>query len=732
MAASRSGNVVVGGALTYGGVTLSNSVTGTGSMVLSASPALTGTVTAPGPLLVGGGSSQTVPGAAQIQCTASISAGIWAVAGSGYEAAMGVYEKTAGSVGAYLYSQDGYAGVATINNAGAYTGEVMRLAPTLVTLPVAINYGGVTLNNSVTGTGSMVLSASPTFTGNVGIGNTAPNAALHVTAPTTIASSLTWGGAAGQILRNENSELAIGLLNAHPFPLWIQGRHSSSGARDIVFQASGGNVGIGTSSPGAKLDIKGLARSSIGTGTGAGGAGYAFYQFGISATASENWHIGSEGDGSFRFYNQGLGAGIERLRLDSSGRLGIGTSSPDYLLTLQSGDAAISMKDTGGTTRAYIGIAGISGGPTGALRLRSDQGGIVFSYLGSETMRIDSSGNVGIGTSSPGAKLDISAQNALRVTGFQPYQDWRDSNDSNKGYRLQTAGGNLLFAIDASGGGTYTERMRIDSSGRVGIGTSSPGTKLDVAAASDAAIARIRSTDGTRCDLRFESTGSNSGLYFGNGTTFDIGRLFYDNAGNNMVFATNSAERMRINSSGRVGIGTSSPDNAKLNVDGDGPSISTSFAYFALSGSTAITGYIASQNISYSIWTSGRISSAEFNARSDGRLKKDVMPIPATDAWQFIKNVAPVYYKWINGPDDGHKFGFIAQDVMKAGFSNLVGQYGDTNIQEVTDADGFTSPAGVTLTVNYDQIVPILASALRDALSQIDDLKARLTALEAK
>jgi len=88
-----------------------------------------------------------------------------------------------------------------------------------------------------------------------------------------------------------------------------------------------GNVGIGTSSPGARLDINGLARSSIGTGTGAGGAGYAFYQFGTSATATENWHIGAEGDGSFRFYNQGFGAGIERARIDSSGNLLIGQTS---------------------------------------------------------------------------------------------------------------------------------------------------------------------------------------------------------------------------------------------------------------------------------------------------------------------------------------------------------------------------------------------------------------------
>ncbi len=122
---------------------------------------------------------------------------------------------------------------------------------------------------------------------------------------------------------------------------------------------SSGNVGIGTSSPGAKLDVKGLVRSSIGTGTGAGGAGYAFYQFGTSATATENWHIGAEGDGSFRFYNQGFGAGLERMRLDASGNVGIGTSTSGDRLNVN-GNAQF-------TTAAYCFVGVTSGSVQGQM-----------------------------------------------------------------------------------------------------------------------------------------------------------------------------------------------------------------------------------------------------------------------------------------------------------------------------------------------------------------------------
>ena len=87
-------------------------------------------------------------------------------------------------------------------------------------------------------------------------------------------------------------------------------------------------------------------------------------------------------------------AGTTAMTINTSQNIGIGTTSPDYPLTIQGGDAVISIKDTGGTTRAYVGVGGVLGAaPTGALRVRSEQGGIYFGYQGAVQAAIDTSNN---------------------------------------------------------------------------------------------------------------------------------------------------------------------------------------------------------------------------------------------------------------------------------------------------------------------------------------------------
>ena len=90
----------------------------------------------------------------------------------------------------------------------------------------------------------------------------------------------------------------------------------------------------------------------------------------------------------------------EKARINSSGRLGLGTNNPDTTLTVQSGgDAQMSLKNSSGTTKAYVGTAGAFGSAgTDDLRIRSDSSNIVFGFSGAERLRIKSDGKVLIGS----------------------------------------------------------------------------------------------------------------------------------------------------------------------------------------------------------------------------------------------------------------------------------------------------------------------------------------------
>tara|TARA_B100001989_G_scaffold248671_1_gene222626 strand:+ start:143 stop:1720 length:1578 start_codon:yes stop_codon:yes gene_type:complete len=109
--------------------------------------------------------------------------------------------------------------------------------------------------------------------------------------------------------------------------------------------------------------------------------------------------------------------GSEKVRINSSGRLGLGTNNPDTSLTVQSGgDAQMSLKNSSGTTKAYVGTAGVFGSAgTDDLRIRSDSSNIVFGFSGSEKLRMISTGKVGIATTSPDARLHVLSGNEAGI-----------------------------------------------------------------------------------------------------------------------------------------------------------------------------------------------------------------------------------------------------------------------------------------------------------------------------
>jgi hypothetical protein len=108
--------------------------------------------------------------------------------------------------------------------------------------------------------------------------------------------------------------------------------------------------------------------------------------------------------------------GTERVRVDASGKVGI-RCTPSYSLSVQSlGDAQVSLKNSSGTDVVYIGTAGVFGtAGTDDLRIRSEATNIIFGFSGAESVRFTSAGNVGINETAPDYKLDVNG-----TFGFTP------------------------------------------------------------------------------------------------------------------------------------------------------------------------------------------------------------------------------------------------------------------------------------------------------------------------
>jgi hypothetical protein len=242
------------------------------------------------------------------------------------------------------------------------------------------------------------------------------------------------------------------------------------------------------------------------------------------------------------------GASTERMRIDSSGNLGIGITSPTQKIDVQ---GSIAIRDNylrilnTGTVTTFIGIGSALSGTANDTAIRNDTGNILFGFSGTEVMRITSTGNVGIGTTAPTAPLHVnSASNPqIKFGGSSPLYYWAFDREDSAGD----------FAISNANNSAETERMRITAGGNVGIGTTVPDAKITI---------KNPNVSGEQTLLNVHSAANANVLArLSYNQTDDIMRLFNQStfAGSAFVLGTNNTERMRIDSSGNVGIGTSSP-----------------------------------------------------------------------------------------------------------------------------------------------------------------------------
>jgi hypothetical protein len=307
--------------------------------------------------------------------------------------------------------------------------------------------------------------------------------------------------------------------------------------------------------------------------------------------------------------------GVESMRIDSAGNLGIGTSSPSSFsslarnLVVQGGaTTGITISEsTGAGTASLLFAATSSFANKGSIACELSSASLTFGTNATEKMRIDLNGNVGIGVTNP-SNFDATGQRLVVGSGT--------GAQGMSIYSGTTSTGNLLFAKGTTGDDPYrglirydhssnfmsywtaaTERMRIDSAGNVGIGTSSPTNKLTVAGATGLKVYYTGGTDGNSAGSIALGDGVRSDNYVGiyRGTSISGGSTSvaltlgaYEYIGFNVSTTTlgSQTERMRIDSGGNLLVGTtSSIASAKLTVNGQ---IATS-GFIGINASTATT-----------------------------------------------------------------------------------------------------------------------------------------------
>jgi hypothetical protein len=410
----------------------------------------------------------------------------------------------------------------------------------------------------------------------VGIGTDAPSQALEIAGSVRIDNGASF--AAYEIYRDNILYGSVG-GGSNQFTLQASNSKSinlfdDSGVGLTV--KDGGNVGIGTDSPNSNLSV--LKNQTSDTAIEVSNVGS------VSATTTASFLL-SETPGTpkgwFRRYRDGTArtsigydgsfiiestAGTERLRIDSSGNVGIGTSTTTYdsakigtghkFLNVQAPSGSYAVGTLAGDTdingdrigyltfvnennsASYKYSAWIGAEVEGATA--NQQGGrLIFSTASDgssggpiERLLIDSDGKVGIGTLLPSTTLDVKGTMSLQAT-----------NSTNKWLAYTYTDNTLRLNYNGAG----NDEVLIDSSGNVGIGTTSPGAKIHSVSAVEADAAMF--SDGTYYTLAVRRL------------TSSTGGMITGEASSALGFGTDNTERMRIDSSGNILFGTEGVSN---------------------------------------------------------------------------------------------------------------------------------------------------------------------------
>jgi hypothetical protein len=345
----------------------------------------------------------------------------------------------------------------------------------------------------------------------------------------------------------------------------------------------------------------------------------------IAFTGDLNTGIYSPGADQVAVATNGTG----RLFVDASGNVGVGTSSVNALLEVNNSTAGGEVQRIEGN---YSGSGSViltnwrrAGGSVAAALKYNDDSSPLCMSIGTTTshefrirtadtdaITIDASQRVGIGTSSVGDQTDIAAGNyrgltiKCGTTAHRPTLSFLNTADSLAAY-IQATGSNLAFGVMGTDYGGHTPRMTLTGTG-LGIGTTSPASNLHVNASN------------ATFDLQ-DSAATNS-----IGRLINASGILYIQSQNNtshgqIVFRTSdgsATERLRIDSSGRLLVGTSSASSTATTLLLQGsPDGSTGASYLRLATGTASPGSTATIG-QISFTDSGHSTAASIVAFRDG------------------------------------------------------------------------------------------------------------------
>ena len=268
-------------------------------------------------------------------------------------------------------------------------------------------------------------------------------------------------------------------------------------------------------------------------------------------------------------------------------------------------------------------------------------------------------------------------------------------------YQPSSPDGTVRIGVGNSGA-TTADVITANSSGNVGIGTSSPASRLHIQGATDCVLTN------TAISGSSWFAGSNTSAY-----------ILHNTSNTPMLFTTNGTERARIDSSGTLFIGaTSSPiGTQRLVLTANGGAGTEPMLFNELRATAATENYVRFYRNGSQVGSiTNTLSATAYVTSSDYRLKENVQPM--TGALAKITQLKPCTYTWKLDGSDGQ--GFIAHELAEVVPDAVSGE------KDAVNEDNSIKPQGIDTSF----LVATLTAAIQEQQVMIEELKAKVTALE--